>query len=139
MIEEKINIINLFCKVNEYRNRLKIEKDESYRSKLFLAPTKYFIFFCFLYLYTSITVFLMLRSSLSFNVLIIPIICYVGSYWFYIKYLFYKGRFIKIKIDKITRNISFQQIFPCYERLQKVNVSDIESIMVWRENCRCPK
>ena len=54
--QQRLNLINLFCKVDEYKRKYKIEKDESYRSKRFLAPTKYFIIFCIIYLYTSIKI-----------------------------------------------------------------------------------
>ena len=132
-VDQRISIINLFCKVNEYKRKYKIEKDESYRSKRFLAPTKYFIIFCMVYIDISITAYLIFRSNLTVNVLFIPVICYVGCYWFFIRYLFYKGRLIKIKINKLTQDISFQQIFPSYERLQNINVSDIDSIILWTD------
>ncbi len=130
MIEENLNIINLFCRVDEIEGNFIIEKDESYRSKQFLVPTNYFIIFCAVYLYTSITIFFVFRSSLSVNVLCIPLICYLGCYWFFMKYLFYKGRFIRVRLNTIAQVISFRQVFPCIEQLQKFHISDISSIIV---------
>ena len=107
---EELSFHNIYCIIQESEGELIIRKDESFKSKPYLAPFKVFLIISLLHTWLSITCVLFSILEASFlNSIIIGITGYIISYIFFRQYKHYKGLNIKIAIDKFSQKIAIRK------------------------------
>jgi len=128
---EELSFHNIYCVIQETESEFIIKKDESFKSKPYLAPFKIFLIILLLHIWLSITciLFSLLEASLL-NSVLIGITGYIISYIFFRQFKYFKGLNIEISFDKLFQKINIQKKLPKNENLGRFRYSDIQAIIL---------